>query len=97
MLIFLSVLMAIQKESEQTDIAGYRIEDEFFFGILREKTNIKEPINFPEYLTPQLASIAAQLARLKRGEIVGKNGATRTKKDERDMKLRVRKKIKFFK
>ena len=34
-------LERIQKESERTNMNGYRIEDEFFTGILRTKAGIK--------------------------------------------------------
>ena len=34
-------LERIQRESERTNMNGYRIEDEFFTGILRTKAGIK--------------------------------------------------------
>ena len=46
-------LMRIQLESERTDMDGFRIEDEFFTGILREKAQIRN-VTHMETVTARL-------------------------------------------
>ena len=50
-------LLRIQLESERTDMDGFRIEDEFFTGILREKAQIKNVTSMDKVVERKIKSL----------------------------------------